>query len=403
MFRKFIPKSLINFYHLLWAFLGSVIFFFPSRKLVVIGVTGTNGKSTTVWMLCEILKQAGFKVAQSSSIIFEIAGESQPNLMKQTMPGHLFLPRFLRKAVRAGCRFAVIEVTSEGIVQNRHRFINWDGAVLINLAPEHLESHGSYEAYKKAKIRFFESVAVSPPKYLWGKTFEKFLAVHKEVKEADEFLNFPGVEKIIWARDDFVGLNLKLVGDFFTVNASGALAVAKFLEIESRIGLEAVNNLEVIPGRMEEIKNPHGFRVFVDYAHTPNSLETVYETFKKENPSRLICVLGSAGGGRDRWKRPEFGRIASQYCSQIILTNEDPYEEPPEAIIEEILKGVSPDSKVERIIDRKEAILRALKHAQTGDIVIITGKGCEPWLMAAGRKKIPWDDREVVRKVLEMI
>lgn len=404
---KYLPKWALNLYHLGMAGLGAVLYFFPSQKLVVVGVTGTNGKSTTVLMLSEILRKAGFRVAESSSIHFQIAGRQTPNLMKQTMPGRFFLQWFLREAVKSSCQFAIIEVTSEGIRQHRHRFINWDGVVLTNLAPEHIESHGSFEAYKKAKIDFFRAVAQGRPKYLFGKIIKKFFVINKEMKEVGEFLNFPDVEKIIFNPNDWVGLKLKLLGHFFLVNAAAALSCAKQLGINSKIGLEALSELDIIPGRMEEIKNSFGFRVFVDYAHTPNALESVYQTLKDlrgedQGSSKIICILGSAGGGRDKWKRPEFGRIASAYCDEIILTNEDPYDEDPSAILNQIKSGIAGDrANVQIILDRKEAIAMAIYLASNGDIVVITGKGSEPWMMLEKGKKIPWDDRRVVKEILD--
>ncbi len=157
---------------------------------------------------------------------------------------------------------------------------------------------------------------------------------------------------------------------------------------------------------MEEIKNRFGFRVFVDYAHTPNALESVYQTLKDlrnegQGPSKMICVLGSAGGGRDKWKRSEFGKIASAYCDEIILTNEDSYDEDPNTILGQIKFGITGDqTHVQIILDRREAIKKAISLASSGDVIVITGKGSEPWMMLEKGKKIPWDDRQVVKEIL---
>ena len=166
------------------------------------------------------------------------------------------------------------------------------------------------------------------------------------------------------------------------------------LEICKKV-LEAVGS---IPGRMEEVIS-QPFKVFVDYAFTPNALEKVYQTIRskvKSQKSKVICVLGACGGGRDKWKRPVLGEIAAKYCDEVIVTNEDPYDENPMEIIEQIAKGT--EDKAKKILDRREAIIKSLELAKPNDVVVITGKGCEPWICVAGGKKIPWDDREVVKE-----
>ncbi len=406
--KKFLLDKIFNLYHLLWAALSAVFYRFPSNRLIVIGVTGTTGKSTTVEMIAAVLEKAGYKVASSSSIRFKVAGEFSENLMKQTMPGRGFLQKFLRGALRAGCRYAVVEVTSEGIRQYRHRFINFDVAVLTNLAPEHIESHGGFENYKNAKLDLFRETAESATKFIDGKPIKKFVILNKETPNFSEFNNFSGAEKIIFGPSKNPGLNLKMIGDFWKLNADAALAVARSQNIDENLSIQALNAIGVISGRMEEIDEGQNFRVFVDYAHTPGSLEAVYKTLKNLlhpksstlNP-KLICVLGAAGGGRDKWKRPEFGKLAWQYCDEIILTNEDPYDESPEAILDQIASGIPASKSYRKILERREAIQRSIDLAHEGDVVVITGKGCEPWMIAGGDRKIPWDDRKVARECLE--
>ena len=186
------------------------------------------------------------------------------------------------------------------------------------------------------------------------------------------------------------------MGEFNLYNISAAIAFAKSQNIGMEAIKSAIEKFSGIEGRMEEINEGQDFKIIVDYAHTPDSLEKVYETFQA---SRKICVLGSCGGGRDKWKRPEMGKIASKHCDQIILTNEDPYDENPREIVEDIKKGMTKGSEI--IMDRREAIKKALQLAQTGDVVIITGKGAEPWIMGPKGTKIKWDDREVVREELK--
>lgn len=382
LIKKFIPPFLLDWYHLLLPFLGAILYRFPTRKLKVIGVTGTNGKSTVVTLTAKILEEAGFKVASLSSIKFKIGEREWGNFLKMTMPGRFKLQKFLRQAVDSGCKFAVLEVTSEGIKQHRHRFIDFDAAVFTNLTPEHIESHGSFEKYRQAKGKLFQMT-------------KKVHIINLDDKNAEYFLQFPA-QKIYtygWERGDIntknTPLKLRLIGDFNIYNALAAICAGLSQGVDLETCKRAVEKVEDIPGRMEVvIKEP--FKVIIDYAHTPDALEKVYQAIS----GRKICVLGAAGGGRDKWKRPELGKIAAQYCDEVILTNEDPYDEPPEKILEDIAKGAP---TAQRILDRQEATRKALSLAKPGDTVIITGKGCEPWMCVEGGKKIPWDDREVVR------
>lgn len=383
LLRKIIPTFLISWYHLLLAFLGAALYGFPSRKLIVIGVTGTNGKSTTVDMISRIFREAGLKTASLSSIRFQILDKEWRNTMKMTMPGRFVIQRFLRQAKNTGCTHFILEVTSEGILQHRQRFMNFHTAVFTNLSPEHIERHGSFEKYQEAKGKLFQAA-------------QKVHVINKDDEHAEYFLRFPA-EKIIMysladARD--LDLRLKLLGEFNVSNALAALATAKDLGIAFDISKRALESIESVPGRMElVVKEP--FQVVVDYAFTPAALEKVYQTLKPK-AGKMICVLGAAGGGRDKWKRPVLGKIAATYCDTVILTNEDPYEEDPEKIIHEVHGGTQ--GRGEIIVDRREAIRMALSQARPGDVVIITGKGSEDSIAVQGGKRIPWDDREVVRE-----
>jgi UDP-N-acetylmuramoyl-L-alanyl-D-glutamate--2,6-diaminopimelate ligase len=385
--KKFIPPFLLGFYHFLLAFFGAVLYRFPSRKLKVIGITGTNGKSTVVILTTKILEEAGYKVASLSSIKFKIGNQEWPNTLKMTMPGRLKLQRFLRQALNAGCRYAVLEITSEGIKQHRHQFIDFDIAVFTNLTPEHIEAHGSFEKYRQAKGKLFQ-------------TTKGTHIINLDDDNGEYFLQFPADKKYTYGlnKGDINTKNtqfkLHLTGDFNVYNALAAICVG----LSQGIGLEtcekALEKVKGIPGRMEEVIS-EPFKVLVDYAFTPNALEKVYQTLKPGN-RKLICVLGACGGGRDKWKRPELGRLAAKYCDEIIVTDEDPYDENPLEIIEQVAEGTN--GRAKKILDRRKAINRALKTAKEGDMVIITGKGCEPWICLARGKKIPWDDRQVVKE-----
>jgi UDP-N-acetylmuramoyl-L-alanyl-D-glutamate--2,6-diaminopimelate ligase len=385
--KKFIPPFLLSWYHFLLAFLGAVFYRFPSRELKVIGITGTNGKSTVVILTTKILEEANYKVASLSSIKFKIGEKEWPNTLKMTMPGRFKLQKFLRQAVDTDCQYAVLEITSEGIKQHRHQFIDFDIAVFTNLAPEHIEAHKGFENYKKAK----------------GKLFQATKGIHiinLDDENAEYFLNFPANKKYTYGfnKGDINTKNtqfkLNLIGGFNIYNALSAICVGLSQGISLEVCKKALEKVKGTPGRMEEVISKP-FKVFVDYAFTPNALEKVYQTLKPGN-RKMICVLGACGGGRDKWKRPVLGELAGKYCNEVIIANEDPYDEDPMEIISQVADSCQ--GKAKKILDRRKAIKKALKLAQTGDVVIITGKGCEPWICVAKGKKVPWDDRRVVRE-----
>ena len=403
--KKILGRNLLGFYHYGMAFLGAVIFGFPSKNLTVIGVTGTSGKSTTSDFITRILEEpfdgaqgrSGNKVASISTIKFKIGEKEWENKYKMTMPGRFVIQKFLRQAKKAGCKFVVLEVTSQGIEQYRHKFINFDTAVFTNLSPEHIESHGSFENYRNAKLKLFRAT-------------KNIHIINTDDANSKYFWNIPAKQKIGFSAKDAQNANLKLnlIGDFNILNALAAISAAKAYGIDFSICKRALEKAKGISGRMEVIqKEP--FKVIVDYAHTPEQLESVYKALsqnpKPQTPNpKLICVLGSCGGGRDKWKRTVLGEIANKYCDKIFITNEDPYDENPNQILSEIKSGIInsqfPISNLYEILDRKEAIKTAIKLAKSDDIVIITGKGSESWMCIANGKKIPWDDRQIAKDAL---
>ncbi len=409
--RKFIPNFIIKFYHYLLALIGAIIYGFPSNKLVVVGVTGTNGKSTVVNLISKILENAGGStVASLSSIKFKIGEKEEQNMLKMTMPGRFKLQKFLDQANKNNCQYAVLEVTSEGIKQFRHKFINFDLAVFTNLTKEHIEAHQGLENYKKAKGKLFNSLVQSKTKNINNKKIEKISIVNIDDKHSDYFLQFKpdktytyGIEnKQAEITPEKIDLKINLPGEFNIYNALAAFCVGISQDIQIQEILEALKDVKIIPGRMEKVIT-EPFDVIVDYAHTSDSLEKVYKTLKPST-SNMICVLGSCGGGRDKWKRQELGKIAGKYCNKIILTNEDPYDENPSQILSEIKSGISNfQFPIFKILDRREAINKALSIAQKDDLVVITGKGCEPWICVENNKKIPWDDRRVVKEEFEKL
>lgn len=392
LIKKILPPFFLYFYHFILSFLGALIYRFPSKKLILIGVTGTNGKTTVTEMIAQILQKAGKKIALLNSIRFKIREKEEKNTLRMTMPGRFFIQRFLRKAVKEGCQFAILEVTSEGIKQFRHCFLNFKVAVFTNLSPEHIEAHGSFEKYREAKLKLFLAT-------------KEIHVINCEDENAKYFLEIPAKKKITFGleKGDFnlknTNLKINLPGNFNLYNALAAFSVAMALGIDEKMAKIALEEFRGIPGRMEKVIS-QPFKVIVDYAFTPNALEKVYQTLKPKS-SRLICVLGACGGGRDKWKRPILGEIAAKYCNEVIVTNEDPYDEDPLEIIEQVAAGTK--GKAKKILDRREAIREALKIAKSGDTIVITGKGCEPSICLAKGKKIPWDDRKVVKEEFEKL
>lgn len=413
-------RTLQKPYHFFLAFCSALLYWFPSRKLTVIGVTGTKGKTSVVELLHAILAANGSRTASVSSLRVCIYNEETPNNSGMTMPGRFFLQKFFSDAVKEGCTYAVVEVTSQGVEQYRHRFINFHIGVMTNVSAEHIEAHGGFEPYLRSKLDFF-----------WRLPARAVAVINKNDEQARRFAAATNCEKAWYSREaieykkniwpirnmnagdfgimlDVKGHQIKssLRGDFNIENILAATSAALVLRIPLEKIAYGISRVREIPGRMEIVQD-RPVRVVVDYAHTPDSLERVYQSLRKKTDShhahRLVCVLGAAGGGRDMWKRPELGRIAAQFCHEIIITNEDPFDEPPEHIMEDIAAGVrqSEFTGILRIIaDRRQAIRSALSAAREDDTVIITGKGSESYIRIAQGKRIAWNDVAVVREEL---
>lgn len=412
--KRIIPKAIFArlqpYYHFLLAYTAAAKFKHPSREIMVIGVTGTKGKSSTTELLAQILRADGKMVASLSTIQFSIGDDSERNLYKMTMPGRFFVQEFLRKAVDAGCTHAVVEMTSEGAKQYRHRFIEIDALIFTNLTPEHIESHGSFEKYKAAKLSIAEAVARSSKR-------PRYLVANIDDEHGQDFLDFP-VEEILpyslknltlhtLQKDSIslvienVTIRVPIVGLFNVYNTLAAITLSRKLGVSLDTIAQALRELPGLRGRVELIESPakaeKHITAVVDYAHTPDSLTQLYEAFPNQHK---VCILGNTGGGRDTWKRPEMGAIAEKYCDNIILTNEDPYDEDPVKIVEEMRKGMSDDAPVEILMDRREAMKKAIEIAPNGAYVIISGKGTDPYIMGPNGTKTPWSDASVVKELL---
>lgn len=397
-------------YHYSLSLLGALWYRFPSRHITVIGVTGTKGKSSVTEILAALFEEDGRRVASSGTIRFKIGDEVRPNLHKMTMPGRMFIQKFLRDAVRAGCDVAVIEMTSEGVKQFRHLWIDLDALVFTNLTPEHIESHGSFEKYVAAKLelaRLLERSVKRPRRIVaniddaYGSTFlDAAVEEHIPYSLNDPELHTQSADGMSIVLEG-VTIRTPLSGLFNVYNCLAAISCARSFGVSLKTIERALAHLPPIAGRVEKFESPQGahkhITAVVDYAHTPDSLEKLYDAFAKK---RKICVLGNTGGGRDTWKRPEMGRIADTHCEHIILTNEDPYDENPDAIVHAVASGIRNHSKVSIIMDRREAIREALRRAEDGDVILITGKGTDPYIMGPRGTKEPWSDARVVQQEL---
>lgn len=405
--RPLIPAFVLRFYHFSLAHLGALLYGYPSHQLIVIGVTGTKGKSSTTEMINAIFEEAGYKTSLINSIRFKIDDTSNPNLTRMSMPGRFFIQKFLADAHNHGCQVAILEMTSEGAAQGRHRGIALDALVFTNLSPEHIESHGSFEAYADAKFEIAKELFRSHKR-------PRVIVANADDPASSRYVTLP-VEVSLpfslsgnqpYSADDHGGhftfdemdIRVHLPGEFSLKNALAATLVAHSYGIATPVIAAALDKLTVIPGRAERIEMGQNFAVVVDYAHTPDSLIALYKAYGSK---KKICVLGSTGGGRDLWKRPVMGQIADERCDHVILTNEDPYDEDPRSIIDSLARGMKRPPEI--ILDRRDAIARALSLATTDCAVLITGKGTDPNIAVAKGKKIPWSDAHVVREELGKI
>ncbi|MBI2050950.1 MAG: UDP-N-acetylmuramyl-tripeptide synthetase [Parcubacteria group bacterium] len=436
--KKFIPRLFLSAYHKALAIAANIIYWFPSHQLITIGVTGTKGKSSTVIMITRILEEAGFAVGSMNTVFFKIGGKEWQNNKKQGMLGRFALQKMLRAMVRKKCTHAVIEVTSEGVAQHRHWGIAFDVLVFTNLTPEHIESHGSYERYRAAKQLVFRNLSKTRRKTIGGSQVKKVIIANAEDAEASQFLKFKADEK--WSvssdpaclpvlknnfeahlcadevKDTEQGASLSLEGRYIQLpfhgafmarNALLAIAASRSLGVALSACEQALENMGPIPGRVEMLKTKSNATVIIDYAHEPQSFEAIFKLGRSlAGAHRVISVFGATGGGRDAAKRPVMGALAGCHSDIIILTTDDPYDDDPQAIINDILPGIAQSPKkwnqgknLWSIVDRAQAIKRSLALAQSGDIVLLLGKGSEPVMAVAHGKHVPWSDRSVVESL----
>ncbi len=391
--EKLVPRKVYKFfqpaYHFVLALVGAIIYRYPARDIHVIAVTGTKGKSTTTEFVNAILEEAGYKTAILSTIRFKIADHNKPNMYKMTMPGRFFVQKFLRESVDAGCQYAIVEMTSEGAKMWRHAFTSLNTLIFTNLTPEHIESHGSFEKYRDAKLGLARAVARS-----W-KQNTKVIA-NADDKHGPHFLIYNVDQNIPYFEKDAKKIKINIPGEFNKVNALAAATFARSIGVSEDNITNALAHLTHIPGRVEEINAGQDFKVVVDYAHTADSLEKLYKTYKGSK----IAVIGSCGGGRDKAKRPILGALADKYCDTVIVTDEDPYDDDVDEIINDVASGVTTQDPIIEA-DRRSAIRLAISKAKTGDTVLITGKGTDPYIMRANGEREIWSDSRVAREEIE--
>lgn len=426
LIKRFTPDWLLSYYHKTLARLAAWQYHYPSSKLIVIGVTGTKGKSSTCNIIWHLLTAAGYTVGMATTANFRIGDKEWLNATKMTMVGRTQLQKLLADMVQAGCQYAVIETSSEGIKQWRHFGIQYDVCVWTNLFPEHIDSHGSFAAYKQAKLSLFQHLSQLPPKHIRQTIIQKAVVLNGDSEYLKEFEVAAKVPtKIIWLRSDYRNLTESKDGLSFTLhgyalttpllgawsidNIASAIGVALSQGVDYPTIQATLAQLPQIPGRMEKIEAGQPFTVIVDYAYEPVSLGLLYRFWCKLSlQSKLITLISSTGGGRDVSRRAGNGKVAAELCDDVIVTDEDPYDDDPMEIMQQVAQGVEAGGKVLNqnfwiIPDRRQAIAAACNMAKPGDVVFLTCKGADQKICRARGKKEPWDDRVVAREELEKL
>jgi len=407
------------------AWLAAAWYGYPARKLVVIGVTGTDGKTTTTNLIHSVLTAAGRRTGMISTVNAVIGEQAYDTGLHTTTPDAPDVQRYLAEMVAAGMTHVVLETTSHGLVQHRVTACEYDVAVLTNITHEHLDYHKTFEEYRAAKARLFEGLMSAARKPDVPKisilnandpSFEVLSRIPADVHlsygmtapadiSARDIAFHSGVTRFkAVTSDGVIPVELPLAGAFNVANALAAVAVGIGLGVSAtaiQAGLAAVR---AIPGRMERIDAGQDFLALVDFAHTPNALQRALETARTLTPGRVTAVFGAAGR-RDATKRPLMGAVAARLADRVILTAEDPRTESLDDILAALAAGCESEGKVEgrdfwRIPDRGEAITFAVAMAEPGDAVIVCGKGHEQ-SMAFGTTEYPWDDRVTLRAALE--
>jgi len=373
---------------------GALLYFrFPARHLTVIGVTGTDGKTTTTTLIYEILKAAGYKTSVITTVHAVIAGKSYDTGFHVTTPNAFFVQKYLREAVDHGDTHVVLETTSHALAQSRVFGIHFTVGVLTNVTHEHLDFHKTYERYLMTKMRLLLASDTAVINKDEGELYAKIAPLLRKHK-----LVTYGLRRQATITPETHPFETSLPGDFNRYNCLAAIAAASLVGVKKDVIKKAIKGFAGIPGRME-IMALKPCRIIVDFAHTPNAIDKALKTARDSTKGRLIHVFGSAGL-RDRSKRPYMGKASAQYADSIVLTEEDYRTESVEAIMDEIASGIPVYKDVHRFANRLDAIKFALTDVKKDDTVIITGKGHEKSL-CRGTVEYPWSDQEAVKKLLK--
>ncbi|NTU69674.1 UDP-N-acetylmuramyl-tripeptide synthetase [bacterium] len=429
--RKLIPEKIILAYHYMQSLAAAIIYGFPAKNMIIVGVTGTKGKTSAINYVWSVLNSNGIKTGVISTANVKIGDKEELNKYHMTMPGRFLIQKLLKKMKNENCKYCLVETTSEGLKQFRHIGVYYDIAVFTNLTPEHLPSHeGSFEKYKEAKDLMFKYLEKSSSKYINDQAINKIIIANNDSEFADFYLNHNVDKKITFSmknKSDFrarlikeseKGINFivnnveyksHIMGSFNIYNALPAIIIGKEAGLDNEQIKEGISNLSVIPGRMEEINLNQDFKVLVDYAHEEQSITNVLKTANKVKDinGKVIILLGAEGGGRDTKKRSIMGKLSAELADYVIISDVDPYEDDRIKIIEDIAviaeqNGKIRDKNLFTIADRKEGIKKALQLATNGDIVLITGKGAEQSITINGKKSF-WDDRTVTKEELHKL
>ncbi|MBI5620282.1 UDP-N-acetylmuramyl-tripeptide synthetase [Candidatus Gottesmanbacteria bacterium] len=382
-------------YHWLEALIAAVWFGFPSQKLTVVGVTGTDGKTTTTTLIYEILKANGLHVSMITSVHAVVGGVVYDTGFHVTNPRGWQVQKYLATALRHGDTHFVLETTSHGLVQHRVDFVRFAVGVITNVTHEHLDWHKTFDAYLKAKISLLKRARIAVINRDEAAVYNQATSMLKNKRVMTY-----GIRRDALVSPKSHPFTSRLMGEFNRYNCLAAIAATEALDVPLKIAQKAIASFPGVKGRMETVASKP-FRVIVDFAHTPNAIEQVLKTVRKSCKKRLIHVFGSAAL-RDRTKRPLMGKASGTYVDLIILTEEDYRTEDVNHIIDEIASGIPSHKQVIRLPDRDEAIRYALTQAKSGDTVMITGKGHERSI-ARGKTEYPWSDQESVKKHLRQI
>lgn len=387
-----LKKEIINrLWHWPKSFLAFLFFGPKKQKIKIIGVCSTKGKTTTSYLIAKISEKAGYGVALISTAIIKIKDKEILNNLKMTTPSAFYLYRFISQALKAGCQYLVLEISSHAIKQHRIFGLKIDFLVITNLSPDHLEYHLHKEDYFLSHKRLANKKGVQ--KILINGN-DPFI---RQIKFKNEVIDFSANKEL---KDRLISLDRPLMGDFNLENYLAASQLALELKIPWPVIEKTIREVKNVAGRLESIDLGQDFKVIVDYAHSPASLQALFSVIKNQSPKRIITVFGACGE-RDPSQRPKMGEILGQNSQVVIITTDDPYREDPEIISQQVMEGLKnyPEIVVFKIPNRFEAIEKAIKMAKTGDWVLVLGKGAEQFQVVKN-KKIPWDDREICKKIL---